>query len=179
MPNSCAGANPLTVNSADFSQLRSTPLPFCTANFFSFIISWATNGSVVLEACTNLAKPVWTPLQTNTLCGGVSYFSDPQWTNYPGRFYRVSLPRSSKRDEKDQKERGGAEAWKASAVAEASSFAKLWRTSWRTSKFAQITDSVNSWTGGLGHGQRGPPGREDGRGSARKSGRRIRRGFPG
>ncbi|MGA2749701.1 MAG: hypothetical protein ABSG59_13085 [Verrucomicrobiota bacterium] len=124
MPNSCAGANPSTVNSADFSQLRSTPLPFCTANFFSFIISWATNGSVVLEACTNLAKPVWTPLQTNTLCGGVSYFSDPQWTNYPGRFYRVSLPRSSKRDEKDQKERGGAEAWKASAVAEASSFAK-------------------------------------------------------
>ena len=33
MPNSCAGANPLTVNSADFSQLPSTPLPFCTANF--------------------------------------------------------------------------------------------------------------------------------------------------
>jgi hypothetical protein len=61
-------------------------------NQFSFIISWATNGTVVVEACTDLANPVWLPLQTNALTNGSFSFSDPQWTNYPGRFYRISLP---------------------------------------------------------------------------------------
>ena len=61
-------------------------------NGFGFIISWATNISVVVEACTNLANPVWQPIQTNTLTGGSSYFSDPQWTNYPSRFYSLSSP---------------------------------------------------------------------------------------
>ena len=59
-------------------------------NGFGFIISWATNTSVVVEACTNLANPVWSPVSTNTLTDGSSYFSDPQWTNYPDRFYRVT-----------------------------------------------------------------------------------------
>jgi hypothetical protein len=61
-------------------------------NGFGFIISWATNLSVVVEACTNLASPVWIPLQTNTLTNGSFYFSDPQWTNYPARFYRLRAP---------------------------------------------------------------------------------------
>jgi hypothetical protein len=56
---------------------------------FGFTISWATNGSVVVEACTNLANPTWSPVGTNTLTEGTSYFSNPKWTNYPGRFYRV------------------------------------------------------------------------------------------
>jgi hypothetical protein len=59
---------------------------------FGFTISWATNASVVVEAATNLANPVWIPVSTNTLIGGTSYFSDPQWTNYPGRFYRLRAP---------------------------------------------------------------------------------------
>ena len=59
-------------------------------NRFGFIISWATNISVVIEACTNLANHTWSPLQTNTLSGGWSYFSDSQWTNHSRRFYRVS-----------------------------------------------------------------------------------------
>ena len=59
-------------------------------NGFSFIISWATNLSVVVEASTNLANPAWTPVATNTLSSGASYFTDPQWRNYPGRFYRVT-----------------------------------------------------------------------------------------
>ena len=59
---------------------------------FGFTISWATNVSVVVEAATNLANPVWIPVSTNTLNGGSSYFSDPQWTNYPGRFYRIQKP---------------------------------------------------------------------------------------
>jgi hypothetical protein len=61
-------------------------------NQFGFTISWATNIPVVVEACTNLANPVWNPVATNTLTGGSSYFSDPQWTNYPGRFYRIRSP---------------------------------------------------------------------------------------
>jgi BspA type Leucine rich repeat region (6 copies) len=58
---------------------------------FGFTISWATNASVVVEATTNLANPIWMPVSTNTLIGGTNYFSDPQWTNYPRRFYRVQL----------------------------------------------------------------------------------------
>jgi hypothetical protein len=61
-------------------------------NGFGFIISWATNISVVVEATANLANPVWTPVATNTLAGGLSYFADPQWTNYPKRFYRITSP---------------------------------------------------------------------------------------
>ncbi|HUZ06921.1 MAG TPA: hypothetical protein VMV89_05470, partial [Candidatus Paceibacterota bacterium] len=59
---------------------------------FGFTISWATNVSVVVEAATNLANPVWIPVSTNTLTGGTNYFSDPQWTNYPNRFYRLRSP---------------------------------------------------------------------------------------
>jgi BspA type Leucine rich repeat region (6 copies) len=61
------------------------------ANGFGFTISWATNASVVVEACTNLANPVWIPVSASTLTGGTNYFSDPQWTNYPMRFYRAAL----------------------------------------------------------------------------------------
>ena len=62
------------------------------SNSFGFTISWATNISVVVQACTNLANPVWTPLATNPLVGGTNYFSDPEWTNYPRRFYRITTP---------------------------------------------------------------------------------------
>jgi hypothetical protein len=61
-------------------------------NQFGFIISWATNISVAVEACTNLTNPTWSSLKTNTLPGGWRYFSDPDWTNYPGRFYRLRSP---------------------------------------------------------------------------------------
>jgi hypothetical protein len=91
VPNAWAGRptalwslpNPLILNGPSFGV---------QTNQFGFIISWATNISVVVEACTNLANPIWTPLQTNTLTGGSSYFSDPDWTNYPGRFYRLRSP---------------------------------------------------------------------------------------
>ena len=61
-------------------------------NQFGFNITWASDRAVVVEACTDLANPTWSPLQTNTLTGGLSYFSDPQWTNYPVRFYRLRWP---------------------------------------------------------------------------------------
>jgi hypothetical protein len=59
-------------------------------NRFGFVISWATNNSVVVEASTNLLD--WQPVQTNTLTGGAAYFSDPQWTNSLARFYRLRSP---------------------------------------------------------------------------------------
>jgi len=75
-------------------------------NGFGFSIGdyHATN---VVEACTNLANPVWQPLQTNSINSYMTnlnsssvnplnanpiYFSDPQWTNHPGRFYRLHWP---------------------------------------------------------------------------------------
>jgi hypothetical protein len=61
-------------------------------NRFGFIISWATNLSVVVEACTNLTNPVWSPASTNALADGWSSFSDPAWMNYPARFYRITSP---------------------------------------------------------------------------------------
>jgi hypothetical protein len=61
-------------------------------NQFGFTISWATNIPVVVEACTDLSNPAWTPVGTNTLTDGVSYFSDSQWANYPGRYYRLRSP---------------------------------------------------------------------------------------
>jgi hypothetical protein len=61
-------------------------------NQFGFNIFWGSGMVIVVEACTNLFNPVWQPVQTNTLTGGSSYFSDTQWTNYPGRFYRLRSP---------------------------------------------------------------------------------------
>jgi hypothetical protein len=62
------------------------------SNQFGFIITGPTNIPILVEACTNLASASWTPLQTCTLTNGSIYFSDPTWTNYPGRFYRIGAP---------------------------------------------------------------------------------------
>ena len=61
-------------------------------NQFGFNIRWASDKVVVVEASPNLSNPLWTPVSTNTLTGGSSYFSDPQWTNHPTRFYRLRSP---------------------------------------------------------------------------------------
>jgi len=64
----------------------------CYGPELGFDIFWATNRSIVVEACTNLTNPVWKPVSTNTFTSGISSFTDPQWTNYPSRFYRVTAP---------------------------------------------------------------------------------------
>jgi hypothetical protein len=70
--------------------LNNSPSFGVESNRFGFIISWVTNLSVVVEACTNLGEnPMWVPVQTNSLPNGWSYFGDPQWTNFPARFYRI------------------------------------------------------------------------------------------
>ena len=60
-------------------------------NQFGFTFT-GTNSQVIVEACTNLSTPVWSPVGTNTLTGGSSYFSDAAWTNYPDHFYRLHAP---------------------------------------------------------------------------------------
>jgi uncharacterized delta-60 repeat protein len=60
-------------------------------NRFGFNLTGTDGQEVVIEACTNLANPNWLPLQTNTLGSGPLYFSDPNWMNYRGRFYRVRM----------------------------------------------------------------------------------------
>jgi hypothetical protein len=61
-------------------------------NRFGFTIAGTPNIPLVIEAAANLAGAAWTPLQTCTLTNGSIYFSDPNWTNYPSRFYRLRSP---------------------------------------------------------------------------------------
>jgi len=61
-------------------------------NRFSFSTTGPANLGIIVEASTNLANPVWSPVQTNTLTGGSAFFSDPQWTNARARFYRIRSP---------------------------------------------------------------------------------------
>jgi hypothetical protein len=62
------------------------------SNHFGFYITGTTNIPLVVEACANLSNPVWTGLKTVTLTNGLFYFSDSQWSNYPGRYYCVTAP---------------------------------------------------------------------------------------
>ena len=62
------------------------------SNRFGFNITGGTNLVVVVEACTNLANPVWQPVATNTLTGGSAAFSDPQSANFSRRYYRFVSP---------------------------------------------------------------------------------------
>jgi hypothetical protein len=74
-------------------QMQTSGTSFCVrTNQFGFSITGSSNLVIVVEACTSLANPLWSPVQTITLTGGSAYFSDPQWTNYPARFYRLRSP---------------------------------------------------------------------------------------
>ena len=59
-------------------------------NQFGFNVTGNNGLVVVVQAATSLVNPVWISVWTNTLTGGSAYFSDPQWTNYPGRYYRLT-----------------------------------------------------------------------------------------
>jgi hypothetical protein len=96
---------PGTTGWENFSQLSGLPIALwkprvqisdasfgVRTNQFGFNINWASGQVVVVEACTNVANAVWQPLQTNTLTGGSCYFSDPDWTNYLARLYRLRSP---------------------------------------------------------------------------------------
>lgn len=61
-------------------------------NRFGFNITGTSNLVIVVEAATNLVNSAWSVVGTNILTDGTSYFSDPQWTNHPTRFYRLRSP---------------------------------------------------------------------------------------
>jgi hypothetical protein len=61
-------------------------------NQFGFNITGTTNIPIVVEACTNLASPVWVPLQSLLLTNGLIYFSESFQANSSGRFYRIGSP---------------------------------------------------------------------------------------
>lgn len=73
--------NPLILTGSPGLEARSSG--------FSFTVSWATNGSVIIEASTNPIKGPWSSMSTGILSGGTSYFTDVEWTNFTARFYRV------------------------------------------------------------------------------------------
>jgi hypothetical protein len=59
---------------------------------FGFNIRGNTNIPIVVEACANLANPIWTPVQSMTLTNGLAYFSEPFQSNAPTRFYGLTFP---------------------------------------------------------------------------------------
>jgi len=67
--------------------------PGVRTNQFGFTITntTTTNIPIAVDACTNLANPVWTQLRSLTLTNSF-YFSDPQWTNYHVRYYGIGFP---------------------------------------------------------------------------------------
>ena len=75
-----------------FYGIRTLESVSVQASQFGFAIVGTTSIPIVVEASASLANAVWMPLQTCTLTNGVIYFSDPAWTNYPSRFYRIRSP---------------------------------------------------------------------------------------
>lgn len=61
------------------------------AGQFGFTITGTRGQTCIVEATSNLANPVWAPIQTNTLSGGSFSFTDPQGTSSRLQFYRVKL----------------------------------------------------------------------------------------
>lgn len=61
-------------------------------NHFGFVISWATNASVIVEASSDPNNSSWRSVSTNTLTSGSSYFSDVRWRDDTNRFYRLRSP---------------------------------------------------------------------------------------
>ena len=59
---------------------------------FGFTISGTTNINLVVESCTNLLNPAWSPVTNLSLTGGTALFSDAHWTNHPAGFYHFRAP---------------------------------------------------------------------------------------
>ncbi|MDX1409433.1 MAG: hypothetical protein R3330_14900, partial [Saprospiraceae bacterium] len=59
---------------------------------FGFNITASSDLLVVVEATDTASLFNWSPVGTNQLAAGSSYFSDPDWMDYPCRIYRLRLP---------------------------------------------------------------------------------------
>jgi len=83
-----------TVGTDDLSLTGSLTLNECDVgpNGFTFTVGGNVNMAFLVQACSNLADPVWVPLATNRLWSGRFPFCDPAANNHTSRFYRVLLP---------------------------------------------------------------------------------------
>ncbi len=63
-----------------------------TASGFKFNVTGTNDFTFVIEASTNIVSGTWEPVATNTLSDGGALFTDPQGTNYPSRYYRLTMP---------------------------------------------------------------------------------------
>ena len=61
-------------------------------NHFGFNITGTANIPITVEACSDLANPVWTAVTNGTLTNGSFHFSEPLQGNGAGRFYRIGAP---------------------------------------------------------------------------------------
>lgn len=59
---------------------------------FGFSITGTPGIPISVEACTQIGRTPWESLQVCTLTNGAIYFSDPTWTNFSSRFYRIASP---------------------------------------------------------------------------------------
>jgi hypothetical protein len=62
------------------------------SNQFGFNITGTSNIIFVVETCSDLSNPVWSPLQTIYLTNNLLHFTDPQRTDHPSRYYRIRSP---------------------------------------------------------------------------------------
>ncbi len=87
------GGRPTAFWVLPYPVILTTPPGFGNqGNAFEFTISWATNRSIVVEACSDLSMPTWSPVQTFTLTTGFVRFSDSNPARPANRFYRVLSP---------------------------------------------------------------------------------------
>jgi hypothetical protein len=61
-------------------------------NQFRFNVTGTANIPIVVEAHSNLTSANWTEIQGGRLTNGSILLTDPAWTNYPARYYRIRSP---------------------------------------------------------------------------------------
>jgi hypothetical protein len=90
-------AGAICIRTLDFSAVPPPPTILLNdgsfgvrSNRFGFSVSASAGQAVVVETSTDLVN--WTGVATITLTNRSAYFSDPQWTNYTRRYYRLRSP---------------------------------------------------------------------------------------
>lgn len=63
----------------------------CTSGVCRLTISGTVGPDYIVQSCTNLARPAWATLRTNTPARLPFVWSDPDAFRYPARFYRIRL----------------------------------------------------------------------------------------
>ena len=59
------------------------------SNQFGFNLGGTFGQTIVVDGSTNLVD--WLPLGTSTISSSLTYFCDPDWTNFAWRCYRARL----------------------------------------------------------------------------------------